>query len=287
MNYNELLEKLNNYKNEFQIKEIGTTKFKRKIFAVERILDENFATAIFVGAIHAREYITSDLICKFIDDGLLKNVNKFNLSFIIMANPDGVELACNGLASVPEKYQKRLFKINNFSSDFSLWKANGRAVDLNNNFDAKFKSNINSKTFSSAGYAGKSAESELETKAIVKYLKQVKPFIVLCYHSKGEEIYYNFFQDKARLERDKLIAERFAKSTGYIIKNPEKTSSGGLKDYVVEKLKIPSLTIEVGSDELSHPIKPKNLEAIFDRHKSIAKDLDFTYNVFIKFKEKL
>lgn len=287
MNYNELLEKLNNYKNEFQIKEIGTTKFKRKIFAVERILNENFATAIFVGSIHAREYITSDLICKFIDDGLLKNVNNFNLSFIIMANPDGVELACNGLESVPEKYQKRLLKINNNSKNFSLWKANGRAVDINNNFDAKFKSNINSKTFSSAGFAGHKPESELETKAIVKYLKRVNPFIVLCYHSKGEEIYYNFFQDKARLERDKLIAERFARSTGYIIKNPEKMSSGGLKDYVVEKLKIPSLTIEVGSDALSHPIKSESLEAIFEKHKSIANDLDFAYNVFIKFKEKL
>lgn len=287
MNYKELLEKLDNYKNEFRIKEIGKTQFKRKIFAVERILNENFATAIFVGAIHAREYITSDLICKFIDEGLLKNVSKFNLSFIIMANPDGVELACNGLESVPEKYQKRLFKINNNSNDFSLWKANGRAVDLNNNFDAKFKSNINSKTFSSAGYAGKQPESELETKAIVKYLKQIKPFIVLCYHSKGEEIYYNFFQDEARLERDKIIAKRFAKSTGYIIKNLESVSCGGLKDYVVKKLKIPSLTIEVGSDELSHPIKLKNLNEIFEKHKSIANDLNFAYNVFIKFKEKL
>lgn len=287
MNYNELLEKLNKYKNEFQIREIGTTKFKRKIFAVERILNENFATAIFVCSIHAREYITSDLICKMIDEKLFENVQDFNLAFIIMANPDGVELSSKGLQSVPKKYKQRLLKINNYSVDFSLWKANGRAVDINNNFDAKFKNNINSKIFSSSGYAGENAESELETQTIVKYLSQVNPFIVLCYHSKGEEIYYNFFQDKERLERDKLIAERFAKSTGYTIKNPEKISSGGLKDYVVEKLKIPSLTLEVGSDELSHPIKIESLEEIFDKHKSIANDLNFAYNIFNDFKSKL
>ena len=83
-----------------------------------------------------------------------------------------------------------------------------------------------------------------------------------------------------------MIAERFSKSTGYIIKNPEKSSSGGLKDYVVQKLKIPSLTIEVGSDELSHPIGSESLMGIFERHKSIANDLKFAYNVFIEFQGK-
>ena len=76
-------------------------------------------------------------------------------------------------------------------------------------------------------------------------LKKKNPFIVLCYHSKGEEIYYNYFQDEACLKRDKLIAEKFSKSTGYVIKNPEQLSSGGLKDYVVQKMRVPSLTIEL------------------------------------------
>ena len=283
MNYLELLNKIENYKSKFKVLEIGQTLFKRKIFAVERNLNKNFATAIFVCSIHARENITSDLICKMIDDGLFEEIKDFNLAFIIMANPDGVEVCFNGLQSVPENERERLFEINGKSLDFSLWKANGRGVDLNNNFDADFKRIVNSESFSSSGFAGECAESEEETKAVVNYLKNKNPFIVLCYHSKGEEIYYNYFQDEACLKRDKLIAERFSKSTGYQIKNPEKSSSGGLKDYVVQKLKIPALTIEVGSDELSHPIKKESLEDIYKRHKSIANDLEFAYNVFREF----
>ncbi len=286
MNYNELLNKIENYKSKFDVIKIGQTLFKRNIFAVERNLNKNFATAIFVCSIHARENITSDLICKMIDDGLFDDIKKFNLSFIIMANPDGVELCLSGLQSATESERKRLIEINEKSPDFSLWKANARGVDLNNNFDANFKRIVNSVKPSSSGYAGEFQESEEETKAIVSYLKIKNPFIVLCYHSKGEEIYFNYFQDKERLIRDKMIAERFSKSTGYQIKNPEQVSSGGLKDYVVQKLKIPSLTIEVGSDELCHPIKKESLEDIFVHHKSIANDLKFAYNVFREFQGK-
>lgn len=286
MNYLELLKKVESYKNQYKIRVIGKTKFKRKIFAVERNLNKNFATAIFVCSIHARENIATDLVCKMIDDGVFEEIKDFNLSFVLMANPDGVELVENGVSSVPEKYQKSLLKMNQNSQDFRLWKANANGVDLNNNFDARFGTNVNSKIPSNSGFVGRCAESENETKAIVRYLKNTNPFIVICYHTKGEEIYFNFFQSEKELERDKIIAEKFAKSTGYKIKNPEMTSSGGLKDYVIEKLKIPSLTIELGSDELLHPIKKDSLNEIFSRNKLIAKDLKFAYNVFVRFKEK-
>lgn len=284
MNYTELIKKLEHYKKRYKVRVIGKTYFKRKIFAVERILNKNFATAILVAGVHARENIATDVVCKMIDDGLFDEITDFNLSFVLMANPDGVELSKNGILSVPKKYQKYVLKINNNSYDFRLWKANGMGVDINNNFDARFGTNIHSHEPSSSGFAGKQAESENETKAIVNYLKNINPFFVISYHTKGEEIYYNFFQDEHELVRDKLIAERFAKSTGYVIKNPEKTSSGGLKDYVVSKFKIPSLTIELGNDELVHPIGTKNLEDLFLPNKFIAKDLKFAYNVFVEFK---
>lgn len=287
MDYIELLNRIEIYKNKYDVREIGETYFKRKIFAVERILDKKFATAIFVSSIHARENISTDLVCKMIDEGLFENIKNFNLSFILMANPDGVELSKNGLKNIQKKYHKNLIKINKNSKNFSLWKANGRGVDLNNNFDANFGTNIGSNVPASSGYAGVRFESECETQAIVNYLQNNKTFFVINYHTKGEEIYYNFFQDGGRLERDKLIAERFAISTGYTIKNPEMVSSGGLKDYCVLKLKIPSLTIELGNDNLVHPIEKEYLEEIFERHKTIAKDLEFAYNVFIDYQGKL
>lgn len=286
MDYNSLNQILKKFSKHFEIKVIGKTYFKRKIFAVERNLNKNFATAIFVASIHARENIATDLLCKMIEESVFSGIENFNLSFILMANPDGVELATNGLSSFSKKHQKKLLKINKNSNDFKLWKANARGVDLNNNFDARFNTNVHANVATSSGYPGRRPESEMETKAIVKYLKKKNPFIVICYHTKGEEIYYNFFQGGAYLERDRIIAEKFAESTGYVIKNPEKSSSGGLKDYVVEKLKIPSLTIELGNDELTHPIEKEYLEEIFERNKSVAKDLVFAYNVFDRFRGK-
>lgn len=285
MNYQKMLEKIKTYEKKYLVKTIGFTKFNRKIIAVEITKDEQFSTAILIAGVHARENITCDLVCEMLDLELFDKIQNFNVSVIIMANPDGVELSNFGLVSVPENERENLLKINNGDFDFSLWKANGRGVDINNNFDANFGTNTSKTSFASSGYVGEFAESELETRALKNYINSKKTFFTISYHSKGEEIYYNFFQYGKRLERDKIIAEKFESSTGYVIKNVEKSSSGGLKDYCVDKLKIPSITIEVGSDDLAHPIKKENLKEIFEKHKNIANDLDFAYNIFIKYQD--
>ena len=166
--------------------------------------------------------------------------------------------------------------------DFSLWKANALGVDINNNFDANWGEIVHADKPSSQGFIGTKPMSENETKLIANYTRKMKAFITISYHTKGEEIYFNFFQEKERLARDEKIAKRFADSTGYMIKNVESVSSGGLKDWCVKKLKIPALTIELGSDELKHPIKKESLEEIFEKNKSIAFDLEFAYNEFEK-----
>lgn len=282
--YNLLIKNLKNLNKNFNIKIIGKTKLKRNIYAVERFLNKDFFTAVFVASVHARENITTDLVVKFLEENLFENITNFNISIVPMLNPDGVELCYKGLESVDDKILKhQLFKYNEKNLDFSMWKANALGVDINNNFDAGFGKNVSKKAPSGQGYAGEYPESEKETQVVEKYIKSVNPFIVLAYHSKGEEIYFNYFQQGKILERDSLIAKKFAGSTGYKIKNVENFSSGGLKDWIVEKLKIPALTIEIGSDELLHPIKKENLDEIYQKNKTIANDLDFAYNVFMKY----
>lgn len=280
MDYSGLLKNLKTLGKEYKVKAIGRTKYNRKIFAVERTLNKSFSTAIFVCSMHARENIATDVALKMITENLFAEIKDFNLAFILMANPDGVDLQCGKLSRFPKKVQQKLVSINGGSMDFSMWKANANGVDLNNNFDANFNSNVHSSFPASHGYIGKYAESEVETRAIVNYTKKVKPFITISYHTKGEEIYFNFFQNGRELQRDEKIANRFSESTGYIIKNVEALSSGGYKDWCVQKLKISALTIELGNDNLSHPIGKERLQEIFDRNKSIAKDLIFAYNVF-------
>ena len=287
MDYFGLLNKLESYEKNYRVYEIGKTKLNRKIFAVEKFLSEDFFTAIFVASIHGREYITTDLLCKFLDEDLFKNINEFNFSFILMANPDGVELSKHGLESIfNENYKEKLFKINNSNFDFSLWKANACGIDLNNNFNANFGDNSFKTSPSSQGYPGKSFESELETQAIINYIKQKKTFFCISYHSKGEEIYYNFFQEGQNLIRDSVIAKRFAESTGYLIRNVESISSGGLKDWCIKSLKIPALTIEIGNDNLLHPINEKLIDEIYQKNKMVAFDLKFAYNIFKEFERK-
>lgn len=285
MNYSELLNKLNQIDKQYKIKTIGQTMLGRKILAVERFLSEDFFTAIFVASVHAREHITTDLVMKFLEDGLFDKISEFNVVVVPMLNPDGVELSYFGLGCVKaENIRQNLIKANHGSLDFRLWKANARGVDINNNFNANFGTNISSNVPASQGFAGEYFESELETKALANYTKKINPFLAVAYHSKGEEIYYNFFQKQKDLERDKLIAEKFAKSTGYIVKNVENVSSGGYKDWCVQSLKIPAITIEVGSDNLAHPITERHLSEIYQRHKTVATDVQFAYNVFRKYR---
>lgn len=278
MNYNSLLLKIEEYKQKYDVSVIGKSLFGRKIFAVERTLNKDFATAIFVAGIHAREHITTDLVCKMLDENLFDEILNFNLSFVLMANPDGVELSAKGLLSAPKETRASLVKMNAGSEDFLLWKANGRGVDLNNNFDACFARHKNALAPAPQGWVGTFAESEPESKALADYTRNKNVFLTISYHSKGEEIYFEFYQKGERLLRDRKIAERFASSTGYKIQNVQDLSSGGYKDFCVEKLGISALTIEIGSDELSHPIKKEHLPEIFERHKQVAKDLEFAYN---------
>lgn len=198
-------------------------------------------------SIHAREYITTFLALKQIEY-FVKNGKKGSIYFIPAVNVDGIKIA---LSKNP------------------LYKANSRGVDLNVNFDALWghgEKNIFVK--SSENYIGEFPFSESETKSLKDFTLKVRPDITLSYHSKGEEIYWDFYQDRLRKKRDYLIAESVGKITGYKVKS-SLGSCGGYKDWCIDKLKITALTIEVGDDNLSHPIGKEHLDSIFDKNKNV------------------
>lgn len=198
-------------------------------------------------SIHAREHITTHLALKQLKD-YLHNGKKGTVYFLPLTNPDGVKIAL---------------------SENKLFKANARGVDLNVNFDAKWGTGESNKLVKGdSDYIGEYPFSEPETRALRDFTLRVKPNITLSYHSKGEEIYYEFFQDKKRKKRDYKIAKKLAKVTGYAIK-PTKNSAGGYKDWCIETLKIPAFTIEVGRDNLSHPIGYKYLDEIYEKNKDV------------------
>lgn len=258
---------------------IGESVLKRPIYSVTFDFGEE-KSVIIQGSIHAREHITCDLVVEMIFE-ISKNFEKYrkmktpNLVFVPLSNPDGADLVLHGLESVENlKVRKFLRKINNNSLDFSLFKANANGVDLNNNFDARWGTGKANVFFPAPhGYVGKRAMSEPCTKALEYLVKKVKPIFTISYHTKGEEIYYDFFCKKEHEKRDKKIAKIVARTLNYKLVSSQNSSSGGFKDWCIEKFNIPSVTIEVGSDKLEHPIGVCHLEKIFKRNKKILEKL--------------
>ncbi len=205
-------------------------------------------------SIHAREYITARLALKQLED-FVKNGKRGTVYFLPLTNPDGVKIVLNGN---------------------KLYKANALGVDLNVNFDAKWGTGASNKRVKGdSDYIGEYPFSENETAFLRDFTLKLKPDITVSYHAKGEEIYYEFFQDKKRKKRDLKIAEKLSKVTGYKLKSTL-NSAGGYKDWCIESLKIPSFTIEVGSDDLSHPIGYKHLKSIYEKHKNVISVLTNT-----------
>ncbi len=216
----------------------------------------SYPTVIVQYAIHAREYITSLLALRQIER-FEKYGKAGRIFFIPLMNPDGVEIC---LTKNP------------------LYKANGRGVDLNVNFDARWASG-NSNTFicGSENFVGESPFSEPESLALKNFTLCVKPDITISYHSKGNEIYWEFYQDDKLKARDYVFAKCVADTTGYALKTAY-GSAGGYKDWCIEKLKITALTIEVGNDCFTHPLGETHLDKIYEENELVLERLTELYN---------
>lgn len=262
---------------------IGKSVLNQDIYAIKFEFNPSFRWALVTGGIHAREHLSTDLICLLIKDLLKQDIKfEYNIAFVPLINPDGAEFCINGILNLDEKIKEQLIKINH-SDDFSLYKANANGVDLNNNWDAKFETKYTTKNSpSSQGFYGYSPMSEPEVKALAKFTKKIQPFITINYHLKGEEIYFDFFQDKKSFCRDFEIAKIFSKSTGYKIVSTQEKSSGGFKDWCVNNMNIPSLTIELGDDKFSHPFPYSELDNIYNKNKNLFKCLSKSLKTYEK-----
>ena len=202
---------------------IGYSFYGKEIFAfhVGSPVGRQFISTY---AIHGREWITARLALKHIKYG----VNGGGW-IIPLVNPDGAEIS---------------------QTKQPLWKANARGVDLNCNFDADWGGGrLNTKVHGSENCIGDCPFSEAETSALRDFTLRIRPFVTLSFHTKGEEIYWEYGG-----AGDRRGAEIIAKATGYTPKIIY-GSAGGYKDWCIQKLHIPAYTVECGSDALEHPLK--------------------------------
>ncbi len=221
------------------------------------------------GAIHAREWITTPLLIKMVQYYATQTFEG-GMYFIPLSNPDGVQLALDGLTSIPQNRHQFLLDVNYGARDFSLWKANISAVDLNVNFDALWGQGTQNVRYpSSANFIGYEPNSQPEVQALINFTNQVQPDITLSYHTKGEVIYYGFETlSPAQLKRDYRIATQLSAINGYPVIKTE-GSVGGYSDWVSLNLGVPAFTIEVGNLSLPHPITEQYLNTIYEQNKDV------------------
>lgn len=240
---------------------IGQSVLGRDIYAVK--VGCGRPTGIVQYAIHGREYITAVLA----EVHAALGVDTGSCWLIPLANPDGALLSQCGLSSVSlKKKRTQLLALNGGSTDFSLWKANARGVDLNVNFDAAWGTGkYNVRKAGAENYIGKHPFSELETIALKEFTLKIKPDYTVSYHTKGGEIYWHFHQSTHTCPRDRTLAQVLSQATGYPLREAN-GSAGGYKDWCIQKLGIPAFTIEAGADTLTHPIGEEGLENILSKN---------------------
>ena len=196
-----------------------------------------------------------------------------------MLNPDGVEYRLNGIG-LNNPLRERLIKYNGGSEDFSMWNLNAKGVDLNHNYNAGFSEykHIEKELDITQGkmkYSGEFFESENETRALCDFIRfhieELKG--VISFHSQGEEIYYSYNQNVP--EKSKHLVKIMERMTGYKGSFPQGTASyGGLTDWLINELNLPSFTLECGRGK--NPLPKENILPIYSR----LRELMFSFPIF-------
>ncbi len=232
-------------------------------------------TFLYIGAHHGMEWLTSVLLLRFINEyaeALQDSRRIYNahipylfkerrILIIPMLNPDGVDYVIEGVQEENPLYS-RLMRMNPAHPDYSHWQANARGVDLNHNYDAGFAEykRLEQESGIRGGgptrYSGECPESEPEVGYLCNYLRfnQESIHAVLTLHTQGEEIYYS--SGGQMTPRSLPMARALSRLCGYSLSEPEGLAAyGGLTDWCIRSLEIPSFTIECGKGENPLPLE--------------------------------
>lgn len=249
---------------------IGESVMEKKIYCIT--LGEGEKKLFVNGAHHGLEYITSAFLMRFLREFLYADQNGCDLLgydikrlkngvklFVVpMVNPDGVDIAVNGL-DITNRYHRHLISMVGIHSFNKVWQANANGVDINHNYDARWS--VVEKRPSPSKYSGAYAESEPETRAVCEFVRSMDFDMLMAFHSQGGEIYYDF--DGLAARADKEVAERLSRASGYPVRIPEGTASfGGCKDWFIKEFGKSGFTVEMGHGK--NPLPEERLDEFFN-----------------------
>lgn len=258
-----------------ETKSIGNSVMKKDIYCLK--IGDGESKLFLNGAHHGLEYLTSAFLMKFLWEfakAVSENGEFFgydakefaeNVSIYVvpMVNPDGVDIAINGL-DITNPYHQKLISSVGIHSFNKVWQSNARGVDINHNYNASWR--VVTSHPCESKYAGPYSESEPETKAMVDFIKKMNFDILIAFHSQGKEIYYDF--DGSVADNSLYLAEEMAKASGYAVCVPTGTASfGGCKDWFIKEFGKAGFTIEIGSGK--NPLPIDMLDKVYDENARI------------------
>ncbi|PLT36031.1 peptidase M14 [Bacillus sp. V5-8f] len=258
--YSQMMSDITKLKNAYPdlitVRVIGKSEYGRNLYAVS--LGKGPSTVFINGSHHAREWMTTNVNMNMIDKyayAYTKNqkINSYDVRkiltnttvwFVPMVNPDGVTLQQSGLKAFPASAHAGLKRMNGGSTNFTRWKANGKGVDLNRQYNVNWKNLGGAKSPSYKNFNGTAPHSAAETKALLAFVTSISPEIAISYHSSGQLIFWNYHQTGTRYTADYAMAKALSRMTGYSLQ-PGKSTGGGFSDWFSRVQKKRAYTLEI------------------------------------------
>ncbi len=213
------------------------------------------------GAMHGREHITALLVMALVDYWLdydAPNHSDVCYHIIPMLNPDGVVISQTRTLTYQQLqiYRKDCaagYNTRSKASYAARWKANGKGVDINRNFPAGWEGSGRGRGPSSEQYRGTAPFTCAESIALRDYTLRYPIDATVSYHASDCLIYYEYGSNQVVNALSKSLAEAVGEASGYTLHDSTGINAGGYKDWAIDQLHIPSLTMEIGYGELPLP----------------------------------
>jgi g-D-glutamyl-meso-diaminopimelate peptidase len=272
------------YPGRLRIGSIGKTLQGRDI-PVAVLGDPDAPRQVLVqGGIHAREHMTGLLMTAQLEYCLKYGDAPFGsgtldealdgvcLHILPMANPDGVVIS--QAAAMPDAL-KPIYRYDLLHGSAGMkpaeylrtWKANAAGVDINRNFPAGWADIDSQSGPSSSRYKGAQPADQPETRALMDYTRMHDFDATVSYHAWGSCVYWQYGTDATVNDRSHSLALAVEAHTQYTPEGFGELDAGGYKDWAMEAMGIPSVTIEIGTRECPLPLD--EFYTIWERNKNV------------------
>lgn len=271
------------YPDFIEVDTIGSSEWGYPLWTI--VLGKGEKAVLINAAHHGREYATVPLTMKMVNYyaqlyeknetiesyGSVRDIlDKVSIHFIPMVNPDGVKIAQNQLDYVKEEKTEELQRMLRPGFRFENWKANGKGIDLNSNYPAKWKQNWI--PYSSQNSGGQQPGESKETKALMNYTIKHEFLSTISYHNAGEALFWYFSQEGNDRLRDYELTKQLSEITGYALVpiETQMKSSSGFKDWYIQEFKRPAWTIEIGKTVNNKPLSENEMLEAWEKNKEVG-----------------